>query len=80
MSTNNGVFLILINVQLKERYQMPTSSFDKDFTLTTAKEIDSFCKIISQRQNAKRINKNVISKEKVASGEIKIKTMLPNLD
>jgi len=55
---------------------MPTSSFDKDFSLNTSKELESFEKILSQPPKKSGINKKLISADKIKRGEIKVKRML----
>lgn len=55
---------------------MATSSFTKDFTLTTKEAVESFERIISTPNKGKKINKNLVSPEKERRGELKLKRML----
>lgn len=48
---------------------MATSSFDKDFTLKTKKEVDSFIKIISTPVVSKKIDRFLTSPENWQKGE-----------
>lgn len=55
---------------------MATSSFDKDFTLNTEKEVDSFARIISIPAKSVKINRSLTSVEKEKQGEQKLKQIL----
>lgn len=55
---------------------MPTSSFDKEFSLSTKKELESFEKILSTPVKKIKINKKLVSPDKTKRGEIKVKRML----
>ena len=55
---------------------MATSSFNKDFTLSTKKAAESFEKIISTPVKSIKINKKLFSSEKKRRGEEKLKQML----
>ncbi|WFF74382.1 hypothetical protein [Proteiniclasticum sp. QWL-01] len=56
---------------------MATSSFTKDFTLTTKEAVESFVRIISTPKNkGKKIRKNLVSPDKERRGELKLKRML----
>ena len=48
---------------------MATSSFDKEFTLNTKKEVDSFTKIISIPVVSKKIDRSSISPENRHRGD-----------
>lgn len=55
---------------------MPTSSFNKDFTLSTKKAVESFEKILSKPQNGIKIDRKLVSPENIRRGEHKVKQML----
>lgn len=55
---------------------MATSSFTKDFTLTTKEAVESFERIISTPNKGKKINKNLVSPEIERRGELKLKRMI----
>jgi len=55
---------------------MATSSFDKDFTLNTKEAVKSFERIISTSTKSIKVNKELLSPEKVRRGEQKLKQML----
>lgn len=55
---------------------MATSSFDKDFTLSTKKAVESFERIIATSTKSIKINKELISPEKERRGEQKLKQIL----
>ena len=55
---------------------MAISSFNKDFTLNTKKDVESFEKIISTPTNSLKINRELVSPEKERRGERKLKQML----
>lgn len=57
---------------------MATSSFDKDFTLKTKKEVDSFTKIISTPVVSKKIDRSLTSPENRQRGEELIIELLNN--
>jgi len=55
---------------------MATSSFNKDFTLSTKKAVKSFERIISAPPRSVKIDRNLVSPEKERRGEQKLKQML----
>ncbi|MDD2484649.1 MAG: hypothetical protein PHQ50_06480 [Eubacteriales bacterium] len=55
---------------------MATSSFSKDFTLTSKKAVDSFTKIISVPTVSVKIDRSLLTPEKERRGELKLKQML----
>ena len=55
---------------------MPTSSFNKDFTLNTKKAVESFERIVSSPQKSIKIDRSMVSPEKEKRGEQKVKQML----
>lgn len=55
---------------------MATSSFNKDFTLSTKKAVESFERIISTYTKSIRIDKELLSSEKKRRVEQKLKQML----
>ena len=56
--------------------RMPTSSFNKDFTLNTKKAAESFERIISTPQKSIKIDRSLVSSETIKRGEQKVKQML----
>ena len=61
---------------LKGGIGMATSSFNRDFTLSTKKAVDSFAKIISTPVSSVKIDKKLVSPEEERRGELKLKQML----
>ena len=55
---------------------MAISSFNKDFTLNTKEAVESFERIISTSTKNIKVNKELLSPEKVRRGEQKLKQML----
>lgn len=55
---------------------MATSSFEKDFTLSSKKAVDSFVRIVSTPAKSVKIDRNLVSPEKERRGEQKLKQML----
>lgn len=55
---------------------MATSSFNKDFTLTTKKAVESFERIVSTPTKSIKVDKELLSPEKERRGEQKLKRML----
>ena len=55
---------------------MAISSFNKDFTLNTKEAVESFERIISTSTKSIKVNKELLSPEKVRRGEQKLKQML----
>ncbi len=55
---------------------MATSSFNKDFTLNTKEAVESFERIISTSTKSIKIDKELLSPEKVRRGEHKLIQML----
>ncbi|MBK5211745.1 MAG: hypothetical protein JJE36_05475 [Coriobacteriia bacterium] len=55
---------------------MATSSFSKDFTLTSKKAVDSFTKIISVPAVSVKIDRSLLTPERERQGELKVKQML----
>jgi len=55
---------------------MATSSFNKDFTLSTKKAVESFERIISTPNKNIKINRDLVSPENERRGEQKLKRML----
>ncbi len=55
---------------------MATSSFTKDFTLNSKKEVDSFEKIVSTPKESVKIDRTLVSSEDEKRGELKLKQML----
>lgn len=60
----------------KGGFEMATSSFNKDFTLSSKSAVDSFAKIISTPTKSVKVDRDIISPEKERRGEIKLKQML----
>ena len=56
--------------------RMATSSFNKDFTLTTKKAVESFERIVSTPTKSIKVDKELLSPEKERRGEQKLKRML----
>lgn len=55
---------------------MATSSFDKDFSLKSPKEVDSFVEILSSPCNGVKLNMNLVSPKRKRSAEKSVKRML----
>ncbi len=55
---------------------MATSSFSKDFTLSSKKSVDSFVKIMNSSSEDLKIEKSLVSTEKERRGELKLRKML----
>lgn len=55
---------------------MATSSFNKDFKLDTKKAVASFERIISTPKKSVKINRNLVSSERVKRGEQRLKQIL----
>lgn len=55
---------------------MATSSFYKDFTLQSKKEVDSLAKSISSSTKSVKLDRNLTSYARVRQGELKLKQML----
>lgn len=57
---------------------MSTSSFDKEFIITSKKECDSFIKIVNTpiHKEHKRVNKGLITPERQKSAEESVRRML----
>jgi hypothetical protein len=56
---------------------MPTSSFNKDFTLNSRKAVDSFTKIITTpAKTTIKIDRALASPERKRQSELKLKQML----
>ena len=55
---------------------MAQSSFDKDFTLKTKKEVESLVSIMNNPIKGKKIDRELVNPEKVSRGEQKVKQML----
>ncbi len=64
------------NIIIKGEIRMATSSFNKDFTLSTKKAVESFERILSTSTKSIKINKDLLSPEKTKRGEQKLKQML----
>jgi hypothetical protein len=60
--------------------RMPTSSFNKDFTLNTKKAVESFERIISTPKKSIKIDRSLVSIENMRRGEQKVKQMLSRND
>jgi len=54
---------------------MAISSFSKDFTLNTKKEVDSFIKIVVTPYSSMKIDRKLVSSEKEKRGELKLTQM-----
>ncbi len=54
---------------------MATSSFDKNFTLKTKKEVESFVRLIDSPKRRKKINRGLVSPENERRGEQKLKQL-----
>lgn len=71
------IILIRVNTIYEEGgCRMATSSFSKNFTLSSKKAVDSFEKIISTPTNKVKIDPTLISPENKRRGEIRLKQML----
>jgi len=55
---------------------MAISSFNKDFTLKSKREVDSFLKIINSSSPGTKIDRNLVSPEKMKAGELKLTQVL----
>lgn len=55
---------------------MAITSFNKDFTLRTKKEVDSFINIVNTSVDSIKISKNLLTKEREKQGEQKVRQML----
>lgn len=60
----------------KGGFVMATSSFNKDFTLSSKRAVDSFAKIISTPTKSVKVDRDIISPEKERRGELKLKQIL----
>jgi hypothetical protein len=56
--------------------KMATSSFNKDYTLDSAKAVDSFAKIVATPAKSVKINRSLTSPAKEKQGEEKLKRIL----
>lgn len=68
------------NYNCKGGIRMPTSSFNKDFTLNTKKDVESFERIISTPKKSIKIDRSLVSIENMRRGEQKVKQMLSRND